>query len=217
VGFGQRALSLWERHCIRHTPCADGRTRHTECAGYISLASVTGIFRAQQQLPAVKIQRGYRHVLRREIRHGQEPVVAAALEQEQSGLVRAIGRAGVAQHAGRCVPPVAQGRPTTAGRQQVLIQLPVLRLRRAFRPCPAQLGGGEGLVVLGIGNIYAPPKIQGGELLTPADAHPFDDQRIVERAEEGKGPPLAVLLAHENMGNRLHRKIHLVPKDQIGL
>ena len=25
------------RNCIRHTPCAAGRQRHTECAGYIGI------------------------------------------------------------------------------------------------------------------------------------------------------------------------------------
>ena len=36
------------RNCIRHTPCAAGRQRHTECAGYIGIRH----FIAPQALPA---------------------------------------------------------------------------------------------------------------------------------------------------------------------
>ena len=106
-------------------------------------------------------------------------------------------RAAVAGQSGGGVPPVAECRPVAAGRQQVLIQLPKLRVRRAFRPRPAELGRGEGLGVLRIGNLRSPLERQGGELLAPAAPHRLDERRIVERAEERKGPLLAVFLAHE--------------------
>jgi hypothetical protein len=96
-----------------------------------------------------------------------------------------------------CVPSVAECRPATPRRKQVLIEPPKVESRRPFRPHPVELGRGKSLRGLGIGNVGSPSKCQRGELFAPSAPHCLDDRRIVEGTKERERRRFTVFLTHE--------------------
>ena len=96
------------------------------------------------------------------------------------------------------VPPVAERRPADGGPPAGPDTVAGVAPARAFRPCPGELGRGEGLRALGIGNFRRPTRNRRAANSSRRPRRTASmSAGIAERAEEGKRPLLAVFLAHE--------------------
>jgi hypothetical protein len=131
-------------------------------------------------------QKGLRLVAQVEEGAHLRPFLPAPQSQQRAGFR-------VGQGAGRAPLEVAQRRPLAAGGQEGLAQPPQARTR-PLRPGPAEPRGGEGRLVLRVGDV-APH--ERGVVAPPTLPHGVGQPRVEEGAEEREGAVLAVLLSHE--------------------